>query len=411
MKLSPSHHDLLTILRAAVAGHPPDVSPKNWPELLDLARIHQVDLYLYPIVRTWDSSFQPLEDLMLRWRTSFFGAVAHYTRASAQAAELLSALHEAGIGVVPLKGIWLAEKVYEDGSCRPMCDIDLLVPPDNLERAQGILEALGYVCPGKPDLKRDKHLHYRHPDHPMVIELHWRLWKERDLPDRGNAGFPEIWSDLQEEQLHGVPMLVFSPDRQLVYLAQHIQHHAMTVPLRSYLDLILLCRRYAPQFDGSRLDSEAQAWQVPFGTRFVLQLASDIYGADLPTSLGSFLPESGTFEDERHAALCTALQLNGESGKLIPLMEDYQRASWSHFLKVGLSELFLPPSMIRSGHPQAVRRFGLVGGYVSRCADLFRRRFRARRMAALDDPAVKADLENYNTRRSLSAWLHAQDTQ
>jgi hypothetical protein len=32
-------------------------------------------------------------------------------------------------------------------------------------------------------------------------------------------------------------------------------------------------------------------------------------------------------------------------------------------------------------------------------------------MAARDDPAVKANLENYDTRRSLSAWIHQQDTQ
>jgi hypothetical protein len=92
-------------------------------------------------------------------------------------------------------------------------------------------------------------------------------------------------------------------------------------------------------------------------------------------------------------------------------MEDYQQVSWFHFLKAGLSELFLPPAMIRSGHPVAVKRFGLFGGYVSRCTDLFRRRFRVRKMAARDDPAVKANLENYDTRRSLSAWIHQQDTQ
>ena len=411
-ELTPVQHDLLRMLRAAVAGHAPEVPPADWAPVLDLAHLHQVDHYLYPIVRTWDSSFQPLEGLMLRWRTSFFGAIAQYTRASAQAAELLAALHAAGICVVPLKGIWLAENVYEDGTCRPMCDFDLLVPPEELDRARVVFDTLGYTTPDHfLDLKHDKHVHYQHADRPMTIELHWRLRKEREIQGVGDPDSTRIWSDLHEELLHGVPVQVFLPNRQLVYLVQHIQHHAMTVPLRAYLDLILLCRRYAPQFDPSRLDAEAQAWQVPFGTRFLIQVASDIYGVDLPTSVGSFLPDSGAFKDERQAALCAALQLNGESGKLIPLMEDYQQASCFHFFKVGLSRLFIPPSMIRSGHPQAVRRFGLLGGYIARCTDLFLRRFRMRRMATLDDPAVKSDLENYNTRRELSAWLHAQDTQ
>ena len=146
-ELKQEHRDLLMLLRAAIDGRDLGTEyteggrpPINWPAVLEIARLHQLDKFLYPAVASWEKRFQPSEDLMARWRMDFFGAVLKYEQASKQLKEILSALHQADVCVIPLKGAWLAENVYSDGACRPMCDFDLLVPREELDQARAVFE-------------------------------------------------------------------------------------------------------------------------------------------------------------------------------------------------------------------------------------------------------------------------------
>ncbi len=407
--LSPEHRDLLRVLRAAADGHAPDEPPTDWATVLDLATLHQVDGFLYPQVREWAPVCQPAAPLMARWRTSFLGAASLYTRVAFQAHELLATLTAAGVRVIPLKGIWLAERVYQDGACRPMSDIDLLVSAEELSHARAAIERLGYATTNfYLSAERDNHVHYQRPDRPLPIELHWSLWhagnEAVDKPDLTQA-----WTGLHEEILHGVSVPVFPPERQLVCLTQHILKHTLTVPLKAYLDLVLLCRTYASEFDLARLNDEARAWRVEFGTRFVLQAAFDIRGGRLPASLTSFLPSGDRCEEAGSAALCAALQLSSESRLITPALEAFHHTSGFRRLRIALGRVLLPPVEIRSGCAPGARRFGLAGGYVWRCADLIRRHGRAWRKAAGDGTVTDADLANFSTRQALSAWIRAQE--
>jgi hypothetical protein len=408
-QLTPAHRDLLRVLQAAVNGYPLDDPPADWATVLDLASVHQIADYLYPRVLAWDPACQPPDPLRARWRRSFLNAVARYTRVAIQTRELLTALHAAKVPVIPLKGAWLAERIYEDGACRPMSDIDLLVPPESLAAARAAIERLGYT-PTDLDLdeSRDKHVRYQRPTGPLPIELHWRLW----CPDTKNNDKTEpaqTWLGLQEERLHGVPVQVFPPERLLVHLAQHILKHALIVPLKTYLDLVLLCRHYAPLLDPTRLDEEARAWRVVFEAKCMLQVAHDIWGVRPPAQLIPFLPCSAEHEKARSAAVGAALQLNCENRKISPALAAFCQTSGLGRLRIGLERMLLPPVEIRLKYPRAVRRWGLVGGYIGRCADLIRLHGWMLRQVARDRKAVGSDLSDFATRQALIAMIYTQE--
>ncbi|MFO7535673.1 MAG: nucleotidyltransferase family protein [Kiritimatiellia bacterium] len=408
-ELTTAQRDFLRVLRAAANGTAPGDAPADWAALLGLAAAHQVDGYLYTRVHTWEAPFQPPAALMTRWRSAFLGEAARYTRVALQTRDLLAALHAAGVGVIPLKGAWLAERVYEDGACRPMSDIDLLVSAESLPRARAAVESIGYATTDfYMDEARSKHVRYRKADAPLPLELHWRLWHENseniDEPDPAH-----VWTGLREERLHGVPVLVFPPERQLAHLAQHILAHGLTVPLKAYLDLILLIQRYAPTMELARLEDEARAWRVAFGTKFVLRVAGDIGEIPLPPALAAYVNMGGQFEEARRAALTAALQLTGESKRLTPSLQACRGASLLARLRIGITRVFLAPADIRSGHPQAVRRWGLAGGYLCRGADLLRRHGQALRKLSGGGDAVDAHFANYAARRALSAWIRAKE--
>ena len=413
LELAEPKRDLSRLLRCAVAGVEPDVPPRDWAKVLELANLRQVDHFLFLAVVEWPADPRPDAALMARWRSDFFGAVAKYAAASAQAAELLRALTDAGIRVLPLKGIWLAEKIYPDGAGRPMCDFDLLVPSEKLEEARRVFERVGYAESTQAirfeDMEHGKEIHYRHPDHPMMVELHWRLWNERlvNIFDAENTNW--VWDGLDDDELHGAPVSVFSPNRMLIYLAQHIQNHALTMPLRAYLDLVLLAQSAGDRFDLAELEREAKLWRTPFAARFILAVAFDLFDFPPPAALREFVAPANERRDQIDLAKDAVLGLTAENSAMLPLIEDYRKASLFRYARVGLGKLFQSPDTLRAVYPAAVKKFGLLGGYCARWNFLFGRWVRLWKSKGDSDPKARSDVENYQARRDLSAWLHERD--
>src|SRR5204862_1630752 len=59
--------------------------------------------------------------------------------------EALAAFAAAGLAPLALKGPVLSERLYGDAALRRATDLDLLVRPDDLETALGVLRSLGYL--------------------------------------------------------------------------------------------------------------------------------------------------------------------------------------------------------------------------------------------------------------------------
>jgi len=99
---------------------------------------------------------------------------------------ITAALAAAGIRSHPLKGPALSEAIYGDPGRRLSNDVDLLVPPDQLNAAVEVVRDLGYDPPADPaDSTGLPQLHFAmvhgRGDLPPV-ELHWRIhWYERDF--------------------------------------------------------------------------------------------------------------------------------------------------------------------------------------------------------------------------------------
>jgi hypothetical protein len=95
----------------------------------------------------------------------------------------IAMLADAGIRSVALKGPLLGEAIYGDPGRRPSSDIDLLVSPEQLQTAIGVMRGLGYGAPtdhvydGGLPLLHFALVHERGELPP--VELHWRVhWYE-----------------------------------------------------------------------------------------------------------------------------------------------------------------------------------------------------------------------------------------
>ncbi len=73
---------------------------------------------------------------------------------SCELRRLLHAFAQREIDAVPLKGPYLAQRVYGDGSRRGCCDLDVLVGADDVPRAEAMLREMGFEAGEADDYHR-----------------------------------------------------------------------------------------------------------------------------------------------------------------------------------------------------------------------------------------------------------------
>jgi hypothetical protein len=115
--------------------------------------------------------------LALRARGATVAARAHGEVQAVVQYAALERLTKAGIRAAPLKGPDLALRVYGDLGLRRCADLDIVVDPERLDDAVGVLQTLGYDSgppAGSPWLTElHRRLTHRLAVMPMV-EIHWR---------------------------------------------------------------------------------------------------------------------------------------------------------------------------------------------------------------------------------------------
>ncbi len=375
---------LVGLLRCAVSRTPPEsaLEALPWPAILGLARQHGVDAFLFPWLaeqapQLFSSRAQvSQESAAAQWRALFLEAVAMTLRRQRQLAQLFQACALARIEVVALKGACMSETVYDDPARRQMSDIDLLVHETQLDACHAVLEGLGYRAP-------DGVLHqafaydqaYRHPEHPYVVELHWRF-SPRLMPERCNPEPDAILRRVKTVAILGSQVGVLAFEDQLAHGVQHMLHHTFAAPLRSYLDLaLLLCGARGP-LDRQALCRAAEDWRLGAGALpFVAQLVVALFR--LPLSLPEGLACPAALEGAPLYQLAwrilSTLPPGGRAERDALAQVEVLGRSPAQRVRLALSRIFLPRPYLSHIYPCARHTLGLPWAWVCRARDLYRR--------------------------------------
>lgn len=151
-------------------------------------------------------------------------------RALAQAldqARLVESLAAAGIDVLTVKGLVLAQQLHGGLGGRPVGDIDLVVRRADVARADAIIQAAGFART-RPEFvltprqtaeyfRLKPEYEYVRPEPLLRLELLWRL-----------EGLPEdesLWTRTVAGELAGRPMRTLDPALNASYLFQHGARH------------------------------------------------------------------------------------------------------------------------------------------------------------------------------------------
>ncbi len=215
--------------------------------------------------------------------------------------------------MVILKGAALAGTVYRNAALRPMRDIDLLVPADDLPAVETLFEESGYTLDDGHRARKDWYYrrHYHLTFHkrlaggPTVYcDVHWRL-------DRVGRPFAidvdGLWARSLPAAIGDAEARVLSPEDLLLHLCLHACKHRLVGGFRALCDIAETVRRLGPQLDWEQVRTRAGEWRIDEFVYVPLRLVQELLEVDVPAPFMSALRSSTTDEDLLEAATAEVL--------------------------------------------------------------------------------------------------------
>ena len=175
---------LIRLLRGLLSGQPAQELPEgcDFSRIFGLAQNHSVAGMAYYAAETLKSP--PAGELAAKWRQVRDKALVKDITQQAELETISAAFTAGGVRFLPLKGC-IIKGLYPQTDMRTMSDIDILIDPENAQKARDIMLALGYTC---------EHFDYEHHDvyfkpPVMNVEVH------RELMGAEGREFEVVFSD------------------------------------------------------------------------------------------------------------------------------------------------------------------------------------------------------------------------
>jgi hypothetical protein len=318
---------------------------------------------------------------------------------------LLSALESEGISLILLKGIFLAEAVYNNMGLREMNDIDVLARPGDITRISEILEGMGYV-PLQPicadiTLKAQHHLPRMVKNGFAAFEIHWNLTS----PDEHYSIDPEsLWEHAVPTHVAGCDALALSPEDLLLHLCLHTSYqHQFAFGLRPSCDIAETIACFDSTLDWQTMTEQAvrRGWQR--GVYLALLLASELAGADVPTDILERLRPTDMTEAVLETARAQIFTDKSFAVSIpVPFAELLEsRRLWDK-IRIFRQRVFLPKAMIAAQYSIPMDSIRIYGCYLRRFVDVLRRHGHTLKKYQQNDAPLKAVVERTSR---IGNWL------
>lgn len=185
---------------------------------------------------------------------------------------IITGLRDEGISSIILKGAALVHTIYEKSALRPMCDIDLLVKPEDMERTQQTLSDCGFNTLFKspmPEEFENEVSIYKQGQHMWKVDLHSSL-----------LGAPH---NLTHEQMHwfwqnrvlaarnGREIGILGPEAQLLHLCAHLWLHHGGSDLLGMNDIYLLLVKNQDRINWDEVLSIGENFELVLPLQHVLR--------------------------------------------------------------------------------------------------------------------------------------------
>jgi hypothetical protein len=382
------------------------VHPQDWQALASLARRHGLAPLLYWRLRA-DRVHWPAPDSVLRDLQEDYDRTFSQNLKIFQAIEqVLARLGQGQTLTIPLKGVFLTERIYHNLGLRPMSDIDLLLPQDQLSQAIQVLQELGYQPLYPFNLEQECRVRHALPTFNLpgqpgapAFDLHWTL-APPDSPFQ--IPIQSIWERARPGLMMDQPVLELSPEDLLLHLSLHAAYmEYFCSGMRPFYDIACSASLYKDQIDWPRLIHQAHQWRAARSTWLALLLSVCFFQAPIPAVVLAGLdpnPEDSIYLDWAAAQI---LEPAGLGGKLAAV---WASPTWPQRLLQAIRLVFPSLPEMRAAYPHLARSLFWPLAYSSHLARVIQRNWRSAWGLARRQPTLQADALQRQRVNQLVAW-------
>ena len=272
---------IIDLLNASIHNTVPKLDySKNveWDNLINEANAHSITGLLYPALKNIKDNNISKEVIDKLKRYTFNEAIGQSNHIK-RTAEILSLFNENNIPVIVLKGLVVRE-YYPKPDLRTMCDSDVIIHKNDLERVRKLLLERGFVE------EEDAGHHIAFMKGGLNLEVHWTLANESFR--KGQECFQEkIWDDAMKIKVGGVDTLSLSLEDLALHLCAHMASH-MAISgfgVRQLADLVLLVEHKGNEIDWDEFKDKAKKSGLTQFSTGMFKVCNYLFDMEIPKQL------------------------------------------------------------------------------------------------------------------------------
>jgi len=284
----------------------PVATIEEWMELIEVLRANWIIPLLYRKIGSLPQKCRPPEPVTDEMRQAFLFSRVRSLHMERQLQEIIEAFRKQGVQVLVLRGPALAFSLYPDPAMRPSSDLDLLVQPQQVIQARGILESLGYRCLAKRfEIARDFFreecfIDDNNPGNTFPIDLHWVHWELHPFfKGSEEVGIDDLFQRAWKVETPTLAFETLDPVDYLIHSAIHlVMIHKNEMRLSWIYDTALLAQHLQVPDDWKTLQERSVAWRARLPLEQCLKMAQVWAGLELPGGFDDFSTWPRPTEDE-----------------------------------------------------------------------------------------------------------------
>ena len=238
-------------------------------KLYKLAKVNQLSNFL----ENWAQKNSKSEAIRNQIAQDYSAQIVKDTNQTIEIEKILNAFEENHIKTLIVKGAVIKD-IYPQNYMRQMCDIDILVEPDNFKKAAKIMKDMGY----QKYYNYEKHLIFT-KDPFIIVELHRKLILKKEII--GFDYFKDVWPlSVKYKNYENIYQLdvnnayVFC----LVHILTHFKFSGITA--KDILDVYLYNETYKDALDYNKLSQIFKELEILDFAENIKNIAYKWFGTD-----------------------------------------------------------------------------------------------------------------------------------
>ena len=267
----------------------------DWDLLLERAAWHRLSPLVSYHLRSPDLSVLVPRPVLEKLQRLSYRSLARNMLLQYEFSQLLSSFNEEGIPIIVLKGAALLDSIYRDIGLRPMSDLDILVQPEHLDRAEAIALCHGYVPIADRDAPEDTTMNCRHLpnlirfEKGVVLEIHQHIV---DSDSAYHFELSDFWARAKPVTMSGACALVLTPEDLLIHLSINFlldRRYRSKSALGQLCDISEVILQYGDSLNWNLIEEVSQEYDIAPGLHCVFYACEQLLGSQVPASVLSRL--------------------------------------------------------------------------------------------------------------------------